>query len=567
MPLRNVNAAHVVAGLLAEMSAPADWTAELCAAAGIPALDVTSTAMSTRAGALGLAAGRGFVHHELRVRAPMPDGLGPEVAVWDGGTVPEWRDGVLAEPKYFSFFQDAPLPVFNPNYRGKWRPHELLHSAVGFFWAPDMTRFAFYVGARASEILPVVHWYHFDEMFRPRCCEHRRAGALRLHCQACEDVRVPYWERPADEGEADEAVRRLTAGMEHLAEELGACREELRTGRVEARPRPGLDSASDAQGYLRSHWNRCTAWSFGTWVELFLVEGEDYVSTPTALLSRVERVAQELMEPARPVDGERFAAMLGRRALQDLGYRILLELERQGEGCAAEEALLPLLEAAGGLCRDTDGDPGVVGARRELLEASDALGLGQVGAQGLVGGRRIAAEVAQVSAGLASAFQQAPEGAAVQLVEAAGFWGPGRLGSRFVACDVDAAAGDAERAQRRLEAWLAAEPRCDGEAEMFGGVADGAEQVLGHGRFRASLTLRRGTFPASVLGEEGPPVELAGTRWDGEARVIALTASQKAVLDWVASGAGGPVPDDSALLDLVQVGALVWFPPVQGDSG
>ena len=80
--------------------------ANLAAAAGVPLLDIASTVLSTRAAMLGMQTGRGFAHHELRVRAPMPDGLDPEIDVWDGGTVPVWDGGVLTEPKYFSFFQD-----------------------------------------------------------------------------------------------------------------------------------------------------------------------------------------------------------------------------------------------------------------------------------------------------------------------------------------------------------------------------------------------------------------------------------------------------------------------------
>ena len=57
-------------------------------------------------------------------------------------------------------------------HRRKWRPHELLHGAVGFFWREDASRFETYVGARLNELLPVVHWYGLDEIFRPRCERH-----------------------------------------------------------------------------------------------------------------------------------------------------------------------------------------------------------------------------------------------------------------------------------------------------------------------------------------------------------------------------------------------------------
>jgi hypothetical protein len=558
--VKELDAVAVVEGVVAEMGVPAPWTDGICALAGIPAIDITSTAMSTRAAALGLATGRGFAHHELRVRLPMPDGLEPEVVVWEGGTVPEWRSGVLAEPKYFSFFQDAPLPVYNPNYRGKWRPHELLHGAVGFYWAPEMTRFAFYVGARVSEILPVVHWYAFDEMFRPRCAQHRHKGALRSHCQACEDARTPFWQAAVTPAEEHIAVEALRAGVAHLDDELWACREELRLGQIVARPRPGLDSASDAQGYLRSHWNRCTAWSFGSWVELFLQDGEDYVSSPAELVDGVESVAEALMRPAAAVDEGLFRRRLERRALQDLGYRVLLELERRPETDPAEAALWPLLERAGAACGSAlDGDVALGPARDALVTAAVELGMVDVGSQGLPGRRRTAGEVAQVRAGLVSSFQMAP-GAAADFADTAAFWGAGRMSVRYVASGLDD--GPLEAAsQRRLEAWLTSEPRKDAEAELFAAVPESVEE-LAAGRLRRSETLRRGTFPGSVLGDTAAEVHLAATLWDGEARVIAVTPPQAVVLDWMEAGGTGPCPEDTALLELLQVGALVWIPPV-----
>src|SRR5690554_4427421 len=125
---------------------------------GAPMVDLTVTPLSARATMLGALSGRAFYQHELRLRQPMPEHLEPELAVWQAGTTPQWSDGVLAEPKYFSFFQDAPFPAFNPNHRRKWRAHELLHGASKFFWHPQMTRFELYVSARLNELLPIIHW-------------------------------------------------------------------------------------------------------------------------------------------------------------------------------------------------------------------------------------------------------------------------------------------------------------------------------------------------------------------------------------------------------------------------
>ena len=558
----------VIDAVLADMEMRPAWVGPVCEAAGIPSLDVTTTAMSMRAAALGLRSGRGFCHHELRVRKPMPEGLEPEVAVWDGGTVPEWRDGVLAEPKYFSFFQDAPLPVFNPNYRGKWRPHELLHGAVGFYWHPEMTRFEFYVGARVAEILPVVHWYAFDEMFRSRCPVHRHCGAIARHCVACEASRRACWEvRPTAE-DVSVAAGLLRAGLDHLRDELDACGQEMATGRAVARPRPGLDSSSDAQGYLRSHWNRSTAWSFGSWVELFLDPGEDYLPSVRGLIARVENVAAALLEPAVGVDPGRFERLFARRALQDLGYRVLVELERLGEDHPAQNKLWPLLEDAGGVCSEAlDAEAPVEGQLHALAHAAREAGVTAVSAQGLPGQRRAVAELDQIVAGLGSVFRAPPDRADVErFVSSAAFWGPGRLASRYTAHVTDARSADPletpVEAQRRLEAWVAEEPRIDPEAECFAGVPDSPRALL-TGRLRVTQTLRRDRFPASVLGEDAPRVlELACVVWDGDAKVIAVTDGQAAVLDWLGRGGGGDCPDEAALLELVHVGAVAWFPPL-----
>ena len=96
---------------------------------GVPASDLCITPLGLAAAKLGAQVGTAFFHHELRVRLPMPKHLEPELAVWGEGTVPVWKDGILGEPKYFSFFQDAPFIAFNPNHRRKWPAHELVHGA------------------------------------------------------------------------------------------------------------------------------------------------------------------------------------------------------------------------------------------------------------------------------------------------------------------------------------------------------------------------------------------------------------------------------------------------------
>ena len=47
-----------------------------------------------------------------------------------------------------------------------------------------------------SELLPVVHWYGFDELFRGRCPEHAGRVLYQEFCSACEARRIaasPGW--------------------------------------------------------------------------------------------------------------------------------------------------------------------------------------------------------------------------------------------------------------------------------------------------------------------------------------------------------------------------------------
>jgi hypothetical protein len=556
----------ILDGVLREMAAgEPSWLEPLSTAAGIPAIDVSSTVLSTRAAMLGFERGRGFSHHELRVRATMPAGLEPEVAVWDGDTVPDWDGGVLTEPKYFSFFQDGPVPVYNPNYRGKWRPHELLHGAVGFFWHPEMTRFEFYVSARASESVPVLHWYHFDEVLRPRCREHQAGGALRVHCARCERARRPFWAwQPASEDLAAAAAA-IDSGRAHLAGELGACRQELASGLVVPWPCPGLNSTSDAQGYLRSHWNRSTAWSFGAWTELFLSEGEDYVSTVSALVDRAEAMATQLLEPVRQTSVQEFQSKFQRRGLQDLGYRILLELEGLGEEHPAQDILWPRLEAAGEACALTlAGNPDLLlPAREGLVDAARAHDMAWTSAQGLPDVGRSTAEVRQIEDGLRSVFAMEVRNLEA-FVASKDFWRPGRLANRYADFSGDADLG--------FQAWLRDDPRSDPEAELFGGVPLDTTE-LERGRLRLSETFRRGSFPASVLESSGDEqvdessgdeqVDIAATIWSGEARVVEIGPTEQSILDWLSSGSTGPPPHPETIQQLIEAGAIIWFPPTK----
>ena len=141
---------------------------ELLALAGCPLDELWPTVYSARVCAMAVQEGHAFVHHERRIWTPLPPSLAPDATSANEGWVdgPVWQAGVLEIPKYFGAFLDAPLAVYDPNHRHKWRAHELLHRRAGFSWAPDMTPFEAYLGARLSELLPIVHWYGLDEVGR-----------------------------------------------------------------------------------------------------------------------------------------------------------------------------------------------------------------------------------------------------------------------------------------------------------------------------------------------------------------------------------------------------------------
>lgn len=573
----------------------------LLEASGAPALDVTVTLMSARAALLGLEGGRGFAQHELRVRPTFPEELSPELDV--GGTAPSWEGGALAEPKYFSFFQDAPIPVLNPGHRRKWRAHELLHGAVGFLWSPGMSRFDCYLGARLGELLPVVHWYGLDELWRPRCPLHDGRPPARAYCQACEEAARPFWEgdepwlaarRPAAEAHAQGA-------LDHVAGEWDALREELRTGAPVEHVRGHLDASSDAVGYLRGHWNRLTAWSFGAWIEAFCLPGVDYHEHAAAMMEAVAGVARRLVSGTLELSPADAALRRTRRVLQDLGYRTLVAMEgwTGSRGDRAEALLTPILEEAGGLCAELweasmgEGAAAEAAARaRDLLpawvEALDrvapreplaALGVTwpdlealtglspedqrQRGLPQLIDGLRQAAPLTAAAGvrlrSLALAFAASPHmGAGARLAVRLGRWAEDAPTSVL-------SAAVAERA--RFEGWLDAEPRQDEEAELFGALPDEGADLVRGGRLRPHRTLRRGhlsaALAAEVLGEAGA-VDVAAVRVRGEPRILPLDDASAAALDaltsdqpparWLAE------VDPQVLGALLEHGFAVWLP-------
>lgn len=557
---------------------------------GAPAKELAPTLVSARIMGLAACEGLSFVHHEQRLWVPIAPELQPELDVADDqGLAPVWRDGIRIAPKYFSAFLEAPFPTYDPNHRSKWRPHELLHRLAKFFWRPDLTRFEAYLGARLCELLPVVHWYGFDEIDRPRCPAHAECppSALDLACLDCEARLRPVWdsERPVWDSDPDaswhrHAEARTAQALEHLSTELRACEAEQRTGVMSSTPRPGLDAASDAVGYLRGHWNRMTAFSFGAWVEHFCRPGVDYFESTDGLLGHVSGLARRLLCEEIEVDVRTGARARLRHRIRDMGYRALLGLEWIADDGLHAEVMSDLEELANAGGRLVDEDDAVPRARATLERFEqrwsiprDGLDLGLVFAGGWRDAEPTDLEVDSLVEGLESGLpRSAAQLERAQLVELArafcrhpSFEGPGDLASRFSvflhATDVsDRTRPDSWAEDVRLESWLLALPRVDEEAERFAAVP---EEVPANARIRVHATLRKGSFAGhctqSILDWEDPPerLRLAAIVLGGAPRAIELDAEVARALELARSGRWieGPVARE-----LLESGFIVCLP-------
>ncbi|MFT5685184.1 MAG: hypothetical protein ACI8RZ_006133 [Myxococcota bacterium] len=538
---------------------------------GAPAAELVSTPISARIALLAAARGAAFFHHDLRGYIPMPPELEPEVEV---DTVPSWVEGVREEPKYFSFFTESPLAPFNPNTRAKWRVHELLHGLVGFFWRPELTRFEAYLGARLCELLPVVHWYGYDEIRRPRCPTHAGQLLYRTHCRDCEARLAPYWRHTGGDPAIDLAAAQRA--MAHFTEELDAAEQERRTGRRVITHRPRLDASSDAIGYLKGHWNRLTAWSFGAWVERFLIDGVDYRSSIAGLIEHLSDTHTRMLSGTIDYDPERAAILRARRVLQDVGYRSLLALEWIDPEDAAAQAIEPLLDAAGQLAGDAvRGQATAEALQQATLNLLDTLAThsgrfpepvaAALPALGLSWWRKdahIRAGAPILAEGLISAFPSAledtdPVAAAEQLAADPGFETTASLRVR----------GGILGESVALEGWLNDLPRRDPDAELFAGVPEGAVPPES---LRLNTTLRRRRFAATLVAElldpsavEAPfvdadgSVELCAVWWGGGARLIPLDAETAAAIDAVAAG---EALSSESIDALVAAGVAVYLP-------
>lgn len=550
---------------------------------GCPPMELLGSLAAARAGLLAARIGRSFTHHELRVRLPMPEELQPEVAVWQGGTGPTWSDGVLAEPKYFSFFQDDPHSPFNPNHRAKWRSHELLHGVVGWFWHPEMTRFEATLGARLGELLPVLHWYGLDDIGRRRCPRHSQASPRGEGCLDCERASLrPFWEDEDLASLREAGLRSARWSEAHLAREWAAILEMVERGRPVSTPVVGIDAQSDAEGYLLGHWNRLTAWSFGAWVERFCQAGVDHEDDLEAMAHRVARTCHSVCSGPLAADARSFRRLRARRAVQDLGYRLLLVLEHCGEG-PVEDRLLPEVDALGELARsllDSGDEAQAAQAIQSALSAVDEVAarlpeglssaVGAMGMRFLLRDAQIDAGLDQVLEGLADAlpdtWESMAEGEEVawRFLASEHFDRSGTLAARFAGWWTEEGGADADLVS--LEALVHDLPRRDEEAELYAVVPE-EPPTPGRGVNRLNRTLRRAWLAEDVLDaedmegvdrfdEEGR-VEVAVAWLAGTPRVLVLDEATAAALDAVEAGEAAEL---EPWLRLVESGHVVAWP-------
>ena len=567
-------------------------------AMGVPGGDFTLSPLSMRLGAMGAAQGVSFYQHELRTHVPLPEHLHPEVNSGGEGWEPQWENGVLTEPRYFSFRIDGRLQCYNPNHRRQWRPHEVMHACSRFFWRPDMTRFEAYLGARLNELLPIVHWYGWDEVFRPVCSKHRGQRLYQEYCVACEEAAKPYWELSAQEVDdlRPVALRHAEHAIEHWSSEWEACLRELESGIRHPVARPRLDASSDALGYVLGHWNRMTAWSMGAWMERFLVPGRDYFQKVEEQARWVMQVHAELLSAEIQVSGEEHVVLKQRRYFQEYAYRLYVALEHLDEGSAAAASAEAALEPAlVGIERWCQGEGALEGESFEALtslldgcvgEASAffppvvAESLGGLGFAGRAGERGLHGDL--VREGLQSTFTHFEEANAYcaepleAFVESPFFCAPGRLGVRYLKW---LQAGDEPLPgeygeELEFEMALVNSLGRDEEGEHFGACPADEENVnFGEGRLRLNTTARRlrttDRIARTILGFSAEDVEagcfgghvhVGVASFKGSVRAIPLTASLWETWGSVDAGEVMNEQQRADVLLLLERAFVVWLP-------
>jgi len=492
--------------------------------------------------------GRFFVHHELRGYIPPTEEQKPEVSVWEYETyTPLWIQGVRKNPKHFCFRLDAVCPTFHPNYRSKWPAHELLHSLCGFYWNPNQTRFACYLGARIAELLPLTHWYGLDEVWRTRCPKHHAIPPQKEFCVECEKGFSSFWENTWDQQQAIHTQKALEFASLFYEEELEACIKELESKRLCPVARPLLDTSSDALGYLEGHWNRLCSWSFGAYVDLFVAEKDRHTSLQ-GFLQHIETVRLSLYQlPDIVLDAERAAENRKLRTLQDIGKRLLSVLEWMSDD--AREEMWPLLMEAADHIHDRQ--PFELSVWQEevhnrllSLDVSDQL-YSAFSQRGTIQdhGHTVLEE------GLQHCFveKHLSEKEIQTLASSRDFWSLGTLWNR--------APRSFEQDVLHLEGWLKDLPHEDVSARLFG--MPYAEE---EGSLVLNSTFRRGCFSLvsleKVLGWSHAG-EILCFWTQGEPMVLVVDAElSSCIADVQQHGRSS----SSLIPELVQIGLLVWLP-------
>ncbi len=543
---------------------------------GVPVSDLLMNPFSAQISAMACAQGRVFYHHERRGYIPMTSEQLPEIPVGelDQG-MPVWSEGVRRSPKYFSFGLDTVFPPYHPNHRRQWRAHELLHTLCSFFWRPRITRFESYLSARLSELVPVVHWYNLDEIFRPRCARHLGRLVLREHCEVCESGYPNYWDIEPDDRLVEAARVHAHGALEHFRTEIEACLLELESGKIHPRPRPGLDSSSDALGYMKGHWNRITAWSFGAYVEHFLIPGRDYFTTVEEHLHHVDSVFRAVIRGGVTLESSAVSASRLRRRLQDLGKRAFLCLE-WSQDQDLESAVMPVIESCADLCRELINEEVseelVVQHEEELLacfavfedrfppaviQALPEKGLpwSSNGARhlvdGLLSGLPDSLSMDKSWVSTVDDFSQSSE-----------FMERGELIGRYSKWLKRTSSPSAEFAL--VESWLLSRPQRDPEGEDFGVIPDDVGRDSGD--LRLNKTFRRASFSAETLSEffgwelsEGS-VEIACAWVNGQPTVLPWTPEHAKIIDMLS---GPEMPSGESFEELLDIGFLFWLPKPQ----
>ncbi|MEZ4250145.1 MAG: hypothetical protein R3B99_18085 [Polyangiales bacterium] len=298
---------------------PERWQA-LADAAGLPLGEVVASPFGLRAVALGVAAGATCAHVETRALLPWPERFGQAATADEAHGI--WDAGRLHVGKYQSFQADAAPASFDPAHVAKWGPHEMLHRAVGFFFAPDATRFEHYLGARLNELLPVALWYGHDQVARLHEAEFVRADA-----KPEAKVEDAQWLFESEAG-LKQRVRRthaaLLTGLIHFRGELLDVDREIATGRVvETTVELGgarLNAASDATAYVVGHGERLRD-PIVSALLASLPESLGRFDSIAAFRRQVEQVHDRLLFERIRVDAEALDAARSRRTLWDWLHR------------------------------------------------------------------------------------------------------------------------------------------------------------------------------------------------------------------------------------------------------